>query len=287
MLDEVFDLLVELGADDEQLDFPVVYASAKHGTASREHGGELTDLRPVLDVIVEKVPPPKVDVEGSLQFQAVTLGWDAYVGRLVIGRVERGCIVRGRYVACVPDQGTPETFRVTKLFGTRGIERVELEEARAGDIVILAGVDDIEVGDTICDPDAIDPLPRIIVDPPTIRVDFQVNTSTFAGREGKFVTSRQVFERLEREALSNVSIGVESGERQDVFTVSGRGELQISVLIETMRREGYEFAVSRPEIILREIDGKSCEPVEQVVPPRDLGGVRYSVPTRPWIGNAA
>jgi GTP-binding protein len=218
-----------------------------------------------LDLILQEVPPPKVDVEGSLQFQAVTLGWDAYVGRLVIGRVERGRIVRGRNVVCVPAEGTPESFRVTKLFGTRGIERVELEEGLAGDIVILAGVDDIQIGDTICDPDAIDPLPRITVDPPTIRIDFQVNTSTFAGREGRFVTGRQVAERLEREALSNVSIGVEPGERQDAFTVSGRGELQISVLIETMRREGYEFAVSRPEIIVREIDGKSCEPVEQVV----------------------
>ena len=154
---------------------------------------------------------------------------------------------------------------MTKLFGTRGIERVELEQAEAGDIVILAGVNSIQVGDTICDPGTIDPLPRIAIDPPTIRVDFQVNTSTFAGREGRYVTSRQVAERLEREALSNVSIGVETTDRQDTFTVAGRGELQIAVVIETMRREGYEFAVSRPEIILREIEGKSCEPVEQVV----------------------
>ena len=265
VLDEVFDLLVELGADDEQLDFPVVYASAKHAKASREHGGELTDLRPILDLILEEVPPPKVDVVGPLQFQAVTLGWDAYVGRLVIGRVERGRIVRSRNVVCVPAEGKPESFRVTKLFGTRGIDRVELDEAQAGDIVILAGVDKIQVGDTICDPDAVDPLPRITIDPPTIRVDFQVNTSTFAGREGRYVTSRQIAERLERETLSNVSIHVESAARPDVFTVAGRGELQISVLIETLRREGYEFAVSRPEIILREIDGKSCEPVEEVV----------------------
>ena len=265
VLDEVFDLLVELGADDTQLDFPVVYASAKHAQATREHGAPLTDLRPVLDVILEHAPPPRVDLEAPLQFQAVTLGWDTFVGRLVIGRVERGRIVRSRNVVRVPETGNPEPFRVTKLFGTRGIERVELEQAQAGDIVILAGVNSIQVGDTICDPGNIDPLPRIAIDPPTIRVDFQVNTSTFAGREGRYVTSRQVAERLEREALSNVSIGVETTDRQDTFTVAGRGELQIAVVIETMRREGYEFAVSRPEIILREIEGKSCEPVEQVV----------------------
>jgi GTP-binding protein len=265
VLDEVFDLLVELGADDEQLDFPVVYASAKQGKASREYGAELTDLRPVLEMILEQAPAPCVDAEGTLQFQAVTLGWDNYVGRLVIGRVERGRIVRTRTVVRVPAEGAPESFRVTKLFGTRGIERIELEEATAGDIVILAGVDSIEVGDTICDLGAPDPLPRIAIDPPTIRVDFQVNTSPFTGKEGKFVTSRQIAERLERESLSNVSVEINQTDRQDTFSVAGRGELQISVLIETMRREGYEFAVSRPEIILRDIEGKSSEPVEQVV----------------------
>jgi GTP-binding protein len=265
VLDEVFDLLVELGADDEQLDFPVVYASAKEGKASREYGAELKDLRPVLEMILEQAPAPNVDTEGPLQFQAVTLGWDNYVGRLVIGRVERGRILRTKTVVRVPAEGAPESFRVTKLFGTRGIDRVELEQATAGDIVILAGVDSIEVGDTICDTDTPESLPRIAIDKPTLRVDFQVNTSPFTGKEGKFVTSRQIAERLERETLSNVSVEIEQTDRQDTFSVAGRGELQISVLIETMRREGYEFAVSRPQIILREIDGKSCEPVEQVV----------------------
>jgi GTP-binding protein len=265
VLDEVFDLLVELGASDDQLDFPVVYASAKLGKASHEHGAELTDLRPVLDTILEHAPAPMVDTEGPLQFQAVTLGWDSYVGRLVIGRVERGCIVRTRTVVRVPEEGAPEPFRVTKLFGTRGIERVDLERAEAGDIVILAGVDSIQVGDTICDADHPDPLARIAIDPPTLRVDMQVNTSPFTGLEGRFVTSRQVAERLQREALSNVSIGVEQEGRQDTFTIAGRGELQISVLVETMRREGYEFSISRPEIIRRDVDGRSCEPVEQVV----------------------
>ena len=265
VLDEVFDLLVELGANDDQLDFPVVYASAKLCKATREYGAELTDLRPVLDTILEHAPAPLVDTEGPLQFQAVTLGWDSYVGRLVIGRVDRGCIVRTRTVVRVPEQGAPEPFRVTKLFGTRGIERVDLERAEAGDIVILAGVDSIQVGDTICDAAHPDSLPRIAIDPPTIRVDMQVNTSPLTGREGRFVTSRQIAERLQRESLSNVSIGVEQEDRQDTFTIAGRGELQISVLVETMRREGYEFAISRPEIILRQVDGRSCEPVEQVV----------------------
>jgi GTP-binding protein len=172
---------------------------------------------------------------------------------------------RGSSVVRVPEEGAPESFRVTKLFGTRGIERVEIEEARAGDIVIVAGVDSIQVGDTVCDPDQPDPLPRLAIDPPTIRVHLSVNNSAFAGRDGKFVTSRQIGERLEREAMSNISIRVERTEKLDTFAVSGRGELQLAVLIETLRREGYEFAVSRPEIIVREVEGRKCEPVEEVV----------------------
>jgi GTP-binding protein len=265
VIDEVFDLLVDLGANDEQLDFPVVYASAKLGQASIEYGAPMKDLGPVLDTIVRHAPPPRVDVEGPVQFQAVTLGYDPFVGRLVIGRVERGELVRGAQVVRVPEQGKPEPFRVTKLFGTQGIERVELERARAGEIAILAGVDSIEIGDTVCDPAAPESRPRIAIDPPTIKVNFLVNTSPFAGREGRFVTSRQLGDRLERESLTNISIRIEDTQKQDSFTVAGRGELQIAVLIETMRREGYEFAVSRPEIILREIDGKTCEPVEDVV----------------------
>jgi GTP-binding protein len=265
VVDEVFDLLVDLGASDEQLDFPVVYASAKRRQASLEHGAPLTDLRPVLETIIEHAPPPMVEPHGRLQFQAVTLGYDAFVGRLVVGRVERGAFERGSQVVRVPAQGDPERFRVTKLFGTRGIDRVELERAEAGDIVIVAGVDSIEIGDTVCDPEYPDPLPRIAIDPPTIRVHFSVNTSPFAGLEGRFVTSRQIRERLDRETLGNVSIHVEDTGKLDTFTVAARGELQVAVLVETMRREGFEFAVSRPEIILREIDGQRCEPVEQVV----------------------
>jgi len=262
---EVFDLLVELGADDTQLDFPVVYASAKHGISTKEYGGEMKDLIPILDTILEHVPPPVVDESGPLQFQAVTLGYDAFVGRLVIGRVVRGKLTRGSQVIRVPESGAPNSFRVTKLFGTRGIDRVEIDEGRAGDIVIVAGVDTVDVGDTVCDLGHPDPLPRIAIDPPTIRIHLSVNNSPFAGRDGKYVTSRQIAERLDREVLTNISITLERTEKLDTFAISGRGELQLAVLIETMRREGYEFAVSRPEIILKEVDGKQCEPVERVV----------------------
>ena len=265
VVDEVFDLLVELGAEDRQLEFPVVYASAKEGTATLEAAAPRRDLRPLLETILREVPPPMVDVEGSLRFQAVTLGYDDYLGRLVVGRVTRGRLVRGQTVVRVHGAGAPEPFRVTKLLGARGLRRVELESASAGEIAVIAGVDSIEIGDTICDPDHVDPLPRIEIDPPTIRVRFSVNTSPFAGREGRFVTSRQLGDRLRREVLGNVSIQIDEGESPDTFVVAGRGELQIAILIETLRREGYEFAVSRPEIIRREVEGRACEPVEDVL----------------------
>ena len=265
VVDEVFDLLVELGADDTQLEFPVVYASAKQGLATTEYGGEMKDLVPVLETILEHAPPPKVDEDAPLQFQAVTLGYDSFVGRLVIGRVVRGKMKRGAPVVRVGEEGAQDNFRITKLFGTLGTDRVEIEEARAGDIVIVAGVDSIQVGDTVCEPNQIDALPRIAIDPPTIRVSLSVNNSPFAGRDGKYVTSRQIGERLEREGMSNISIVIERTDKQDTFAVSGRGELQLAVLIETLRREGYEFAVSRPEIIVQEVAGKQCEPVEEVV----------------------
>ncbi len=283
VVDEVFDLLVELEADDRQLDFPVVYASAKREGATLDPDAPLGDLRPLLDTIVEHAPAPVVDMEGPLQFQAITLGWDDFLGRLVIGRVERGALRRGETVLRLGDADARESFRVTKLFGTRGLDRVELDDARAGDIVMIAGVDSIEVGDTICDPARPEALPPVQVDPPTIRVLFSVNTSPFAGREGRFLTSRQIGERLRREALGNVSIQVGETGATDTFDVAGRGELQIAVLIETLRREGYEFNVSRPEIIRREIDGVSCEPVEDVVadvPEAHSGGVMEQLAQR-------
>jgi GTP-binding protein len=275
VVDEVFDLLVELDADDHQLDFPVVYASARQQASGLDPDAPLRDLRPLLETILEHAPAPVVDTEGPLRFQAVTLGYDAYLGRLVIGRVDRGRLRRGETVLRLGARGVAEPFRVTKLFGTRGLERAELEEATAGDIAIIAGVDAIEIGDTICATAAPDPLPRIAVDPPTVRVLFSVNTSPFAGREGRFLTSRQLGERLHRESLGNVSIQVAGTDLRDTFEVAGRGELQIAVLIETLRREGYEFSVSRPEIILREIEGRRCEPVEDVV--ADVPEVRAGV----------
>jgi GTP-binding protein len=265
VIDEVFDLLVDLGANDQQLDFPVVFASAKQGKACRSLDEPMTNLRPLLETILEHAPPPLVDVEAPLQFQAVTLGYDEYIGRLVIGRVQRGRLVRGSRLVRIPASGPPQAFRLTKLFGAQGLERIELEIAEAGEIAVIAGIDSIDIGDTICLPDAPEPLDRIAVDPPTVRVRFSVNNSPFCGQEGKFVTSRQLGDRLQREVLGNVSVKLEPSDFRDTFVVAGRGELLIAVLIETLRREGYEFSVSRPEIIQREIDGKICEPVEDVV----------------------
>jgi GTP-binding protein len=265
VVDEVFDLLVGMGATDEQLDFPTVYASAKRGTASLDPAEPGSDLRPLLEAMVEHAPPPVVDVDGPMQFQAVTLDYDDFVGRLVIGRVARGRLERGAMVTRVPESGEPGTFRVTKLLGARGLRRVDLECAVAGDLAVIAGVDSIEIGDTLCAPGALEALPRIHVDRPTLRVRFSPNNSPFAGEDGKFLTSRQIGDRLRREALGNVSLQVEAADTPETFVVAGRGELQIAVLIETMRRDGYEFNVSRPEIIRREIDGKTCEPVEDVV----------------------
>ena len=265
VLDEVFDLLVSMGASDEQLDFPIIYASAKAGVATRDLDEPGSDLRPLLEAILEHVDGPRVDEAAPVQFQAVTLDHDAYLGRLVIGRVARGTLERGRLVTRIGAEGAEETFRVTKLLGARGLGRVELPQARAGDIAVIAGVDTIEVGDTLCDPEHHDALPRIAIDPPTVRVRFSVNSSPFSGRDGRFLTSRQILERLQRESLSSVSIQIEPSDTPETFSVAGRGELQLAILIETMRREGYEFSVSRPEIILREIDGRRCEPVEDVV----------------------
>ncbi len=282
VVEQVFDLLAELDADDHQLDFPVVYTSARDQTASLDPDQPGRDLRPLLETILEHAPAPVVDTEGPLRFQAVTLGYDEFLGRLVSGRVERGALRRGETVLRLGAAGA-ETFRVTKLFGARGLDRVELEEAKAGDIATIAGVDSIEIGDTICAPSDPDPLPRIAIDPPTLRVHVSVNTSPFSGREGRFLTSRQIGERLQREALGNVSIQVAETDARDTFEVATRGELQLSVLIETLRREGYEFSVSRPQIILREVDGRRCEPVEDVVadvPERCAGVVMEKLAAR-------
>jgi GTP-binding protein len=276
IVDEVFDLLVELGASDSQLDFPVVYCSAKQMVAGLDPREPMKDLRPLLDTILKHAQPPLVDLDGPMQFQAVTLGYDEFLGRLVIGRVVRGKLTRGVPVVRVPEHGPLDSFRITKLFVTKGLERVETDLAQAGDIAILAGIDEVEIGDTVADPRDPTPLPRIAIDPPTIRVKFAVNTSPFSGKEGRFLTSRQIGERLAREALTNVSVKLEPSDSSETFQVAGRGELQIAILIETLRREGYEFSVSRPEIIPREIEGQLCEPVEDViaeVPEQHAGAV--------------
>ena len=268
VVDEVFDLLVELGADDRQLDFPVVYCSAVEGTAvARPRRRRAATCGRSSTPSSSRRRRPCVDREGALQLQACTLGWDDFVGRLVIGRIARGQDPpqpdRG---AAARERARPESFRVTKLFGTRGLERVDLDAAEAGDIVILAGPRPDRDRRHALRPGSPRAAARASqVDPPTLRVCFSPNTSPFAGSEGRFVTSRQIDDRLRREALSNVGIRCERTAAADVFEVAGRGELQIGVLIETMRREGYEFSVSRPEIILREVDGVRCEPVEDVV----------------------
>ena len=264
-LDEVFDLFAALGATDEQLDFPHVYAAARDGYAITELEDEPRDLEPLLQMIVDHVPAPAMDDEAPLQLQVATLDYSSFVGRIAIGRIYRGRITRGmQAVVCKPD-GDREPFRVTKLMTFAGLERVDCEEASAGDIVALSGAGSATVGDTICPADHADPLGAIPIDAPTLSMTFGPNTSPFAGKEGRFVTSRQIGERLEREQMSNVGLRITQGASPDQFVVSGRGTLHLSVLIETMRREGFEISISQPKVILREIDGATHEPFESVL----------------------
>ncbi|MCB1306731.1 MAG: translational GTPase TypA [Leptospiraceae bacterium] len=269
VLDLTFDLFDELGATSEQLDFPVVYCSAKNRFASRDlqrAGKEDNDLRPILDLVIEHLPELTGSPEDPLQFQIMNLDYDDYVGRLGVGRVFRGRIAEGQTVTLLRAGRQPEKFRISRLYGFSGVRRVEEESADSGDIVALAGKDDIKIGDTICDPDHADARPPITVDEPTVSMYFLVNDSPFAGREGKYVTTRQLRDRLERETLMNVALRVfDDPERPDRFQVQGRGDLHLSVLVETMRREGYELQVSRPEVILKKIDGRTHEPYEIVV----------------------
>jgi GTP-binding protein len=261
-VDRTFDLFDRLDAADEQLDFPVVYASALEGWASldpSDHGG---DIRPLLEVMVEHVPAPVVDREGPFQLQVSALDYSSYVGVIGIGRVQRGRIARGGAVAVAAADGTTRQGRMMQILGFQGLERIEREEAVAGEIVAFTGLPGLKISDTVCDVDAIEPLPPLIVDEPTIRMTFQVNDSPMAGREGKYVTSRNLLERLDRELIHNVALRVEPTEHPDRFKVSGRGELHLSILIESMRREGYELAISRPEVILKTVDGEVCEPWE-------------------------
>ncbi|MDP7153375.1 MAG: translational GTPase TypA, partial [Gammaproteobacteria bacterium] len=262
VLDQTFELFDRLGASDEQLDFPVIYASALSGYAAVDAKVCSGDMTPLFNAIIQHVSAPSVNVEGPLQLQVSSLDYDSYVGVLGIGRISRGQVAANTPVTLVRADGTLKNGRVMDLYGFHGLERRPVKVAGAGDIVVFSGIDDLKISDTVCDREHPDSLPPLTVDEPTITMTFQVNKSPFSGREGKYLTSRQISERLDRELKHNVALRVEPTSDPDKFRVSGRGELHLSILIETMRREGYELAVSRPEVINKEIDGKLCEPWE-------------------------
>jgi len=264
VLDEIFDLFTSLDANDQQLDFPHIYAAARDGYAIHELDDEPKDLTPLFELILEHTPAPGGDVAAPLQMQVATLAHSPFLGRIAIGRVYNGVIKRGmQAVACRPD-GYQERFRVSQLMTFNGLDRIDCDQAEAGDIIALAGAGSATVGDTICPASHPNPMSAIPIDEPTLNMQFMTNTSPFAGKEGKFVTSRQIKERLDRELLANVGLKIEQGPAPEIFIVSGRGTLHLSVLIESMRREGFELAISQPQVILKEIDGEMCEPVEEV-----------------------
>ena len=276
VVEQVFDLFDNLGATNEQLDFPVIYASALNGFAKRELEDASNDMGPLLETIINKVPPPKVDADGPLQMQITSLDYSSYVGTIGIGRVTRGKIAPKSNVKIINSDGEIRSGRVLQVLGFLGLERQEIEEAQAGDIIALTGISDLKISDTICHPDHVEALPALQVDEPTIYMTFQVNDSPFAGKEGKYVTSRKLKERLDTELLHNVALKVNPTEDPDKFRVAGRGELHLSILIENMRREGYELAISKPEVICKEENGQKLEPYEQLtvdVPETNQGAV--------------
>ena len=260
VVDQTFDLFDRLGASDAQLDFPVVYSSALEGWASLGVDDPREDMVALFQTIKDHVPPPDVDEIGPFQLQVSALTYSSYVGVIGIGRVQRGCVSQNSAVMLIDVDGNIRTERIMQIFGFHGLERVELSEAVAGQIVAFTGFDTLHISDTICAPEMVEALPALVVDEPTISMTFQVNTSPFAGRDGRFVTSRNIGERLSREIIHNVALRVEPTPDPDKFKVSGRGELHLSILIETMRREGYELAISRPEVIMKKVKGKTCEP---------------------------
>jgi GTP-binding protein len=264
VLDQTFDLFDRLGATDEQLDFPVIYASGLNGFAGLDAEVRDGNMLPMFETIVEYVHPPQVEPEDAFQLQVSQLDYNSYVGVIGIGRIARGRVKTNTPVCIVDPDGKRRNGRILKLFGFLGLERIEVPEANAGDIIAFTGIDELYISDTLCDPNAVEALAPLSVDEPTVSMTFQVNNSPFAGKDGKFVTSRQIKERLERELLHNVALRVKETEDPDKFRVSGRGELHLSILIENMRREGYELGVSRPEVIFREVDGQMEEPYEQV-----------------------
>lgn len=265
VIDQVFELFDSLGATDEQLDFPVVYASALNGVAGMDPEELADDMTPLFEAIVEHVQPPQVDTDGPFQMQVSALDYNSYVGVIGVGRVKRGKIKLNAPVKVVDRDGKVRNGRVQKIMGYLGLDRIDVESAQAGDIICVTGIDELFISDTICDPDNVEALPALSVDEPTVSMTFQVNDSPFAGKEGKFVTSRNIKERLDRELIHNVALRVEDGDSPEKFKVSGRGELHLSVLIESMRREGFEMGVSRPEVIQKEVDGVIQEPFEQVM----------------------
>ncbi|ACB51029.1 GTP-binding protein TypA [Crocosphaera subtropica ATCC 51142] len=264
-VDKVFDLFVELGADDDQCDFTTLYASGLSGFAKENLEDESEDMKPLFEAILHHVPPPAGDVNKPLQLQVTTLDYSDYLGRIIIGRIHNGVIKAGQQAALMKEDGSIVKGKISKLLGFEGLQRVELEEATAGYIVAVAGFSDANIGETLTCPDEPQALPLIKVDEPTLQMTFSVNDSPFAGQEGKFVTSRQLRDRLDRELETNVALRVESGDSPDQFLVSGRGELHLGILIETMRREGYEFQVAQPQVIYREVNGQPYEPFEYLV----------------------
>ena len=266
VMDEVLELFMELGADDDQLDFPTVYTSALQGTSSLDSdiNTQVNNMDCLFDMIIDEIPEPLVDEEGPLQFQPALLDYNDYVGRIGIGRIQRGKIKVNESVICVRADGTHSQFRIQKLYGFLGLHRVEIKEASAGDIVAIAGLSDIGVGETVCTTGKEEPLPLLKIDEPTIQMVFGTNTSPFAGQDGKFVTARQIEERLFKETNRDVSLKIERIPNSEEWIVSGRGELHLSILIENMRREGYELQVSKPKVIIKEIDGVKYEPFEEV-----------------------
>jgi len=264
VIDQVFELFDRLGATDEQLDFPIVYASAINGYAGLTDDVREGDMTPLFEAIVQHCPAPEVDPDSPFQMQISTLDYSSFVGAIALGRIRHGSVRPNQQVVVVKSDGARQKAKVGLVYGYLGLNRYEVPLATAGDIVALTGLDAPNVSDTLCDPEHVEAMPPLAVDEPTVAMTFQVNTSPFAGREGKYLTSRQLKERLERELIHNVALRVEEGTDPEKFRVSGRGELHLSVLLETMRREGYELAVSRPEVIFREIDGQICEPYEQL-----------------------
>jgi GTP-binding protein len=265
VIDQVFDLFDRLGATDEQLDFPVVYASALNGVAGLDPDNIAEDMTPLFQMIVDKVKPPEVDLDGPFQMQISALDYSSYVGVIGIGRITRGSLAPNQQVVVVDHQGNQRKAKVLQVMGYHGLQRIETDRAYAGDIVCITGVDKLGISDTLCSPDQVEALPPLSIDEPTVSMTFQVNDSPFAGKEGKYVTSRNIKDRLDQELIANVALRVQQGETPDKFIVSGRGELHLSVLIENMRREGYELGVSRPEVVQKIVDGEVHEPFEQVV----------------------